>query len=78
MNLTPQEVAREVAATGFPGETLEKVFRLMTLLDGSGAPLGGSGRLAGGSGMVVGEPEARAGSSGVPVPALGPLPEARV
>jgi predicted nucleotidyltransferase component of viral defense system len=35
MNLTPQ--AREVAATGFPGETLEKVFRLMSLLDGLNA-----------------------------------------
>jgi len=33
MNLAPQDVAREVATTGFPGEALEKVFRLMSLLD---------------------------------------------
>jgi predicted nucleotidyltransferase component of viral defense system len=33
MNLTPQEMAREVAATGFGAEPLEKVFRLMALLD---------------------------------------------
>ena len=37
MNLTPQAIAREVSATGFPGETLEKVFRLMSLLDGLNA-----------------------------------------
>lgn len=37
MNLTPQEIAWEVSATGFPGETLEKVFRLMSLLDGLNA-----------------------------------------
>jgi len=33
MNLTPQSLAREVAATGFGVEPLEKVFRLMALLD---------------------------------------------
>ena len=33
MNLTPQAMAREVAATGFGAELLEKVFRLMALLD---------------------------------------------
>lgn len=33
MILTPQELAREAAATGFPAETLERVFRLMGLLD---------------------------------------------
>ena len=33
MNLTPQSLAREVAATGFGAEPLEKVFRLMALLD---------------------------------------------
>lgn len=33
MKLTPQEMAREVAATGFAAEPLEKVFRLMALLD---------------------------------------------
>ena len=33
MNLTPEELAREAAATGFPSDTLEKVFRLMSLLD---------------------------------------------
>lgn len=33
MNLTPQDVSREVASTGFGGEPLEKVFRLMALLD---------------------------------------------
>jgi predicted nucleotidyltransferase component of viral defense system len=33
MNLTPQAMAREVAATGFGAEPLEKVFRLMALLD---------------------------------------------
>jgi len=33
MNLTPQEILRESTATGFSGETLEKVFRLMALLD---------------------------------------------
>ena len=33
MNLTAQVLAREVAATGFGGEGLEKVFRLMALLD---------------------------------------------
>ena len=33
MNLTPQSLAREAAATGFGAEPLEKVFRLMALLD---------------------------------------------
>jgi predicted nucleotidyltransferase component of viral defense system len=33
MNLTPQDLSREVASTGFRGESLEKVFRLMALLD---------------------------------------------
>jgi hypothetical protein len=33
MNLTPQAMAHEVAATGFGAEPLEKVFRLMALLD---------------------------------------------
>ena len=33
MNLTPQTLAREAAATGFGVEPLEKVFRLMVLLD---------------------------------------------
>ena len=33
MNLTPQTLAREAAATGFGVEPLEKVFRLMALLD---------------------------------------------
>jgi predicted nucleotidyltransferase component of viral defense system len=33
MNLTPQDVSREVTSTGFGGEPLEKVFRLMALLD---------------------------------------------
>ena len=32
MNLTPQAIAREVAATGFGAEPLEKVFRLMELI----------------------------------------------
>lgn len=33
MNLTPQVMAKQVAATGFGAEPLEKVFRLMGLLD---------------------------------------------
>jgi hypothetical protein len=33
MILTPQELAREAAATGFPAEALERVFRLMGLLE---------------------------------------------
>ena len=33
MKLTPQALAKEVAATGFSAEPLEKVFRLMALLD---------------------------------------------
>lgn len=33
MNLTPHAMAKEVAATGFGAEPLEKVFRLMALLD---------------------------------------------
>jgi len=33
VNLTPQALAREVAATGFGSEPLEKVFRLTALLD---------------------------------------------
>jgi hypothetical protein len=33
MNLTAQDLAREVASTGFSGESLEKVFRLIGLLD---------------------------------------------
>ena len=33
MNLTPQDLSREVASTGFGGEPLEKVFRLIALLD---------------------------------------------
>jgi len=36
MNLTPQAMAKEVAATGFGAEPLEKVFRLMALLDALG------------------------------------------
>lgn len=37
MSLTPQELAREVAATGFGAEPLKKVFRLMALLDALGS-----------------------------------------
>lgn len=37
MNLTPQALAKEVAATGFGAEPLEKVFRLMALLDALGS-----------------------------------------
>jgi hypothetical protein len=37
MNLTPQAMAKKVAATGFGVEPLEKVFRLMALLDGLGS-----------------------------------------
>lgn len=37
MNLTPQAIAKEVAATGFGAEPLEKVFRLMALLDALGS-----------------------------------------
>ena len=33
MNLTPEAIAREVAATGFGAEPLEKVFRMMAFLD---------------------------------------------
>ncbi len=33
MNLTPQDLSREVASTGFGGEQLEKVFRLIAVLD---------------------------------------------
>ncbi len=33
MNLTPQDLSREVTSTGFGGEQLEKVFRLIALLD---------------------------------------------
>jgi hypothetical protein len=33
MNVTPQAIAKEVAATGFGAEPIEKVFRLMALLD---------------------------------------------
>jgi predicted nucleotidyltransferase component of viral defense system len=33
MNLTPQDLSREVTSTGFGGEPLEKVFRLIALLD---------------------------------------------
>jgi hypothetical protein len=33
VKLTAHDLAREVAATGFTGESLEKVFRLMGLLD---------------------------------------------
>lgn len=33
MNLSPQTLAREATATGFSAEPLEKVFRLMALLD---------------------------------------------
>jgi predicted nucleotidyltransferase component of viral defense system len=33
MNLTPQSLSREMRLTGFGGEQLEKVFRLMALLD---------------------------------------------
>lgn len=33
VNLTAQDLAREVASTGFTGESLEKVFRLIGLLD---------------------------------------------
>ena len=37
MNLTPQAMAKEVAQTGFGAEPLEKVFRLMALLDALGS-----------------------------------------
>lgn len=37
MNLTPQAMAKEVAATGFGAEPLERVFRLMGLLDALGS-----------------------------------------
>lgn len=37
MNLTPQVLAKEVSATGFGAEPLEKVFRLMALLDALGS-----------------------------------------
>ena len=37
MNLTPQAMAKQVAATGFGAEPLEKVFRLMALLDALGS-----------------------------------------
>ena len=33
MNLTPQAIVNAVSATGFGAEPLEKVFRLMALLD---------------------------------------------
>ena len=33
MNLTPRAMADEIASTGFGAEPLEKVFRLMALLD---------------------------------------------
>ncbi len=33
MNLTPESLSREAAATGFAAEPLEKVFRLLALLD---------------------------------------------
>ncbi len=33
MNLTPRDLSREVTSTGFGGEPLEKVFRLIALLD---------------------------------------------
>ena len=33
MNLTPRAMADEIASTGFGAEPLEKVFRLMELLD---------------------------------------------
>ena len=33
MNLTPQAMVKAVSATGFGAEPLEKVFRLMALLD---------------------------------------------
>ena len=33
MNLTPQDMSCEITSTGFGGEPLEKVFRLMALLD---------------------------------------------
>ncbi len=37
MNVTPQAIAKEVAATGFGAEPLEKVFRLIALLDALGS-----------------------------------------
>lgn len=37
MNLSPQDIARESAATGFGGDLLEKVVRLMALLDALGS-----------------------------------------
>ncbi len=37
MTLTPEDVSREVASTGFGGDALEKVFRLMALLDALGS-----------------------------------------
>jgi predicted nucleotidyltransferase component of viral defense system len=39
LNLTARDISREVASTGFGGDALEKVFRLMALLDAlSGHP----------------------------------------
>ncbi len=37
MSLTPEDISREVASTGFGGDALEKVFRLMALLDALGS-----------------------------------------
>lgn len=37
MNLTPEELSREVASTGFAAEALEKIFQLMALLDALGS-----------------------------------------
>jgi predicted nucleotidyltransferase component of viral defense system len=37
MNLTPEDISREVASTGFGGDALEKAFRLMALLDALGS-----------------------------------------
>lgn len=37
MNLTPQDLAREVASTGFGGDALERALRLLALLDALGS-----------------------------------------
>jgi hypothetical protein len=37
VNLTPQDLAREVASTGFGGDALEKALRLLALLDALGS-----------------------------------------
>jgi len=46
VNLSPDDLAREVAATGFPRDALRKVFRLLSLLDGLNTHPFLKGRLA--------------------------------